>query len=179
MNALQIDDPAQVLAVAHHARHDLGTSDFVLLFAFSLPEPKQYHCLLAKTAPREDGFFVYLDKLGALVLTLYGDCGSQEGCPRLRVGEPSIAADRVQLLGLRRIHGAHLELRLNGDVAADAQLGLDASLASHAPLLLGSCGAEDSSRLQGSLLAAILVRATVDDAELAALEAYLMEALAP
>jgi hypothetical protein len=178
-NGLQIDDAAQVLAVAHHARHDVGTGDFVLLLAFSLPEPMQYHCLVAKTVPREDGFFVHVDKLGALVLTLYGDCGLPEGCPRLRIGEPSIAADRVQLLGLRRIHGAHLELRLNGEIAAHAQLGLDGSLASHAPLLLGSCGADDSSRLQGSLLAAIMVRATVQDAELAALEAYLMEALAP
>lgn len=174
--AVQIQDTSQVLAVAHHARHDLGPDDFVLLLAFSLTSPRQYQCLIAKTVPRQDGFFAYLDARGALTLTLQGDCGVPEGCPRLRIAEPGIAPDRLQLLGIRRIHGARLELRLNREVRAATQLPLDYSLASQAPLGLGSCGAEDSAWLQGSLFATILVRATVGDAELDTLETYLAQA---
>jgi hypothetical protein len=186
--AVELERQEQLLVVEHHVLHDVGSEDFVLLVALSMRTPGTFNCLFGKAETRSPrgGFYVMTlaDGRPQVRVLLDGDaCRADSGgageCGQLSVAAdvlPDIAPDRFQLFVIRRLHGTHLELRLNRSVLATARLPETLSLGSGAPLRIGGCSG-NSSGVRGSVAAVVLLRSSVSDADLGELEATFADVL--
>lgn len=190
----QIDQPGMVIATKNGLAMALGTQDFTILVLARCDPSAPRSCVLRQA--RLDGLrpsmsvALYCNSSGELVLPppttpthaelkVVDDKVYQDGASATVVSARTDLSGDIHLFGARRVDGTRLQLRVDGVVEGEITIPELLDLTNETPIYVGSCAQPpqlppSTTSFVGEVGAAVVVGGNMTDADVAALETFLL-----